>query len=116
MWIDRKLYDDLRLDHVKSNEEARVLSEQNRALQTTLDWLRVRVTQLEMERAQLLYNFMGIKIPTPRIETAGEADPHSLNAVPNFDDMGDAEASKMGVGWNLDGTVSYSSPTNAREA
>lgn len=115
MWIDRQTYERVRLDHEKSNTEARVLSEQNRALQVTLDWFRVRITQLELERAQLLFNYTGVKVPTPQIDVAPPADQasHPFHAVPSFNDMGDVDAAKYGVGWNGDGTLSYASTAAA---
>ena len=82
------------------------------ALMTTLDWLRVRVTQLEMERAQMLYNYTGVKVPTPIIDRKPEVHgPEGAAAgLPNFEDVGDAEAARLGVGWNPDGTVRYGAP------
>ena len=109
MWIDRKTYDDLRLDAAKCNEECLVLQRQNTTLTTTLDWLRVRVTQLEMERAQLLYNYTGIKVATPVI-TKTEPTPHGANPMmPSsyFNDVGDAEAAKLGVSWDDNGELVY---------
>ena len=106
MWIDRKTYDDMRLDNAKAQVEARVFSEQNRALQVTLDWFRVRISQLEMERAQLLFNYTGVKVSSPVIERAPDGDvAKALQAVQGFDDIGDAEAERLGIGWNLDGTL-----------
>ena len=106
MWIDRKTYDDLRLDNAKAQTEARVVSEQNRALQTTIDWFRVRISQLEMERAQMLYNYTGVKISTPVIERAPDTDvARALQAVQGFEDIGNKEAARLGIGWNDDGTL-----------
>ena len=112
MFISRKHYDDLRLEWAKNHEEARVLAQQNQALQTTLDWFRVRMTQLEHERAQLLFNFTGVKVQVPSIERETPAPrPGSVSdilaAVNHFGDVGDAEALKLGVDWNSDGTVNY---------
>lgn len=105
MWIDRKTYDDLRLDRTTWLAEARTLTTQNQALTTTLDWLRVRVTQLELERAQLLWNYTGVKVPTPTItHTATDTVPLT---PPNFQDIGDAEAAKQGIEWADDGTLLY---------
>lgn len=108
MWVDRKMYDSLRMDYVKANEEARVLNNNYTALMTTLDWLRVRVTQLEMERAQLVYNYMGIKLPTPVIARTDERPDPNIS-LPNFEDVGDKEAARLGLGWNADGTLAYES-------
>ena len=109
MWLDRKLWDDLRLEHAKAHTEARVLSEQNRALQTTLDWMRGRVNQVEHERAQMLFNFTGVKIASPVIETYAPPPrlEEILGATSHFDDVGDGPAAKLGIDWNPDGTVTY---------
>ena len=117
MWIDRKTYDDLRLEYAKNHEECRVLAAQNTFLQTTLDWLRVRVTQLEAERSQLLFNFTGVKVPVASIERETPPRPNRGNvsdilaAVNHFDDVGDTEAGQLGVSWAPDGTLSYASQT-----
>lgn len=105
MWMDRKAYDDIRLESVTATTRAQVLAEQNKALQVTLDWLRVRVTQLELERAQLLFNYTGVKVPTPTIQTTDA--PESFHRVPHFNDIGDEEANRMGISHNPDGTLRY---------
>ena len=109
----RQHIEDLRCDAAILRQEAKVLSEQNRFLQTTLDWMRVRLTQIEHERAQMLYNFTGVKVQVPSIERETPAAPRPgsvsdiLAAVHHFGDVGDAEALKLGVDWNADGTVNY---------
>lgn len=109
MFISRKHYDDLRLEWAKNHEEARVLAQQNTALQVSLDWMRVRVNQVETERAQLLFLYTGVKVPVPTIAPAPQENPHAmLGAAVHFDDVGDEEASKLGLSWNSDGTVKYS--------
>lgn len=104
MWITRKAYDDLRLEWAKTHEEATVLNRNYTALMTTMDWLRVRVTQLEQERAQLLFNYTGVKVPTPRIEREHAAE---VAHPPHFDDIGDAEAARLGITWDEAGNVVY---------
>ena len=106
MWCDRKVYDDLRLDTAKRGAECQVLQQQNTTLTTTLDWLRVRVTQLEQERAQLLFNYTGVKVPTPRIEYE-----HAAEAAhpPHFRDVGDVEAARLGISWDEAGNLVYAS-------
>jgi hypothetical protein len=113
VFISRKHYDDLRLEWAKNHEEARVLSDQNRMLQTTLDWMRVRMTQVETERAQMLFTFTGVKIAVPTIERETPPGPHRGNvsdilaAVNHFGDVGDTEAAQLGVQWNPDGTLRF---------
>ena len=106
MWLNRETYDDLRLDLTKNHEEARILAEQNHHLTTTMEWFRVRITQLEQERAQLLFNYTGVKVPTPRIEYE-----HAAEAAhpPHFRDVGDAEAARLGISWDEAGNLVYAS-------
>ena len=110
MWISRTTYTDLRESYIKANEEAKVLASQIRAYETTQDWFRVRITQLEHERAALVQNYMGVTLPVPSIERAPEPNKESpYHPVPHFNDVGDAEAKKLGITWNPDGSVSYPS-------
>lgn len=106
MWIDRNIYDTLRIENAHLRGELRALESRTTAHDTTLDWFRVRVTQLEMERAQLLFNYTGVKIPTPVIQRTNTDDP-PMTKVPNFNDMGDAAAAKLGVSWDENGELVY---------
>jgi hypothetical protein len=109
MWIDRKTYDDIRLDNAKAQTEARVLAEQNRALQVSLDWFRVRISQLEHERALMIFNYTGVQVPVQTIERT--QDQHSvtetLQRVPSFEDLGDKESRRLGVEWDDHGELKY---------
>ena len=109
MWIHRQTFDDLHRRLYEAIGVNKTLERNYTALMTTLDWLRVRVTQLEMERAQMLYNYTGVKVPTPIINRKSEAHgPDGVAAgLPNFEDVGDAEAARLGIDWNPDGTVRY---------
>lgn len=115
MWIDRQTVDDLRVSNAAAQVECRVLAEQNKVLQTILDWVRMRVNQLEKERAVLLFNTTKLSFPVPEmakidIPVATHATPQD-NAdatAPSFDDPGDEIAAKMGISHRPDGTLSYS--------
>lgn len=111
MWISRKAYEDLQAERTRALSNYHLLKEHNKALQVTLDWLRVRQTQVEMERAQLVSHYMGINVSVPSIvperPNLPHVEGHPLNAVPNFDDMGDEEARRLGIGWADDGTLRY---------
>ena len=106
MWITRSIVDDLRHSNTKLTTENALLIGQNSALNTTLDWFRVRITQLEHERAVLLRTYMGVIVPEVSIE---REDPtprlDSTNAVPHFHDMGDDEARKAGLDWDEQGNL-----------
>ena len=68
MWIARDEWQKIRTERDYAVGKAATLSEQNKVLQVTLDWLRVRQTQIEHERAQLLFNYTGVKVNVPVIE------------------------------------------------
>ena len=115
MWINRHTYDQLfALCHnleksIAASEGIRqTYSEQNKVLQVNLDWLRVRVNQLEHERAQLLFNFTGVKVAVPEVVQQKVSEIHGtpLNEA-LFADMGDDEAAKQGVDWAEDGSLLY---------
>jgi S-adenosylmethionine synthetase len=110
VWIDRKTYDALRLDYAKANEEARVLDAQNIALRTTLDWLMLRMTFLEKERAVMIQHYMGITLEVPEVSPARSKAaqvpldiPAMLGHPPGmFSDIGDEAARKLGLDWDKD--------------
>ena len=112
MWISRETFDTLHKQLYETHGVNQTLERNYTALMTTLDWLRVRVTQLELERAQMLYNYTGVKVPTPIIDRKPE--PHgpegAVAGLPNFEDVGDAEAARLGISWRPDGTVRYGVP------
>ena len=70
MWLNRKIYQDMQ-DRLTA-AQAQVVAENgaNKALKETLNWLMVRVTSLEKERAVLLHKFFDIKIPVAEIQQA----------------------------------------------
>lgn len=113
MWISKEQF--LALVHERSQSQgvAQALEKQNIALQSTMDWLKVRLTQLEHERAQLIHNYMGVKIAVPSFEPERPSIQMSdiLGATQSFDDVGDEEAAKQGIGWDLNGEVVYSKKT-----
>ena len=109
MWINRKTFDNLLHERSQFQGVAQTLENQNRVLQANFDWLRTRVNQLETERAQLLWNYIGVKVPVPEIQRVQDQDPvHPLNELPSFADVGDKEAARLGVGWDEEGRVVYS--------
>lgn len=107
MWISRKDYDRLIEERATLLAENRERATSLAALQTTLDWARVRLNQAEHERAQLLYNYTGVKVSTPTIEPVRKTPSihEVMSQLPSFEDIGDAEARKLGIGWNDDGTL-----------
>lgn len=104
MWIARKEYE--RLAAMSGQNQA--LIARTAAQQTTNEWLMMRLTQLEHERAVLIQNYMGVKIPVPEIGKAAETvdiDQILRNPGALFADVGDEEAERLGLDWAPDGTV-----------
>ncbi len=107
MWVAKVIYQEIRESLIAATAVRDSLLGHNRALETTCDWLRVRVAQLEQERAIMLHKYMGIDIPVQVIEKREERTPNPYNLTPHFNDLGDAEAARLGITWNEDGSVVY---------
>jgi len=115
MWIRRQQYDDLlahafRREASEGHREAveRELRARIAATDVTCDWLRIRCTQLEKERAQMILQYTGVKIEVPVLALAPEqTTPEILNEAVLFEDVGDEIAKKLGITYNTDGTIAY---------
>ncbi len=111
MFLSRKIYDDLTVARIRAEESARAYQETNKGLQVTLDWLRVRVTQMEKERAAIIHAAYGVKIPVPEIAKA--IDPfenHPFNETLSFAGLSDQEAEAQGISHDAEGHVVYGQP------
>jgi hypothetical protein len=109
------VFSDIRDELVAARAVVDVLNTRLSALDTTCDWFRVRITQLEHERALMLQNYMGITVPHMSIERAPKAGAvrPTYDPVPHFDDVGDEEAKRIGVDWNPEtGEVNYNEINN----
>lgn len=111
MWIDRKEYEVVRMRAAQDNAICLQQAQQIATLTASLQWLQVRVTQLEKERAQLIGHYMGIKVEVPEI-TVERRDQRGAEALSDaaasfFQDMGDQEAAKQGVSWDENGNLVY---------
>ena len=109
MWIDRATVEKLRTELEVERAKRELLQQQTIAANTMMDWFRVRLTQLEFERAQLIFNYTGVKVPTPVIDKADPPhDGHPFNEMSAlFQGLDDKEASRLGISWAPDGTVNY---------
>lgn len=109
MWINRAAYDGM-LERALSAQGAKAaLEQQIIAQKITQDWMVHRLTQLEHERAQLLYRYMDIKITVPELtpETPQTDTASSVigSDLPSFNDVGDEEAKRLGLNWDTEGRV-----------
>jgi hypothetical protein len=103
MWVKRSEFVTLATGVVAAQTKAAVLEQQNAVLQTTMDWQRVRLHQLEIERANLLFSMTGVRVPVPIVEAAAVEDP--LRNAALFEDMGDEEAKRQGIDWDALGQI-----------
>jgi len=110
MWISRTTFERLLLDAADANGQLHAIKLQCQAQQSTLDWMAMRLTQSEHERAQLIHNYTGVKITVPSIEQTSNvlSSADVLNSGVSFDDVGDEEALKQGISWDPGGEVVYS--------
>ena len=114
MFVNRRDWDALtkRADTAEAKNAG--LERHNVALEASLDWMRLRLSQLDHEKAQLMYKFLDIKLNVPEIQRAPKPPSQDTAAALleslSFADMGDAEAAKLGIGWAADGTVVRMTP------
>lgn len=107
MWIARATWDQERDARIRAEAETASIKQYNVALQTTMDWQRVRLNQLEHERARLIETYMGVKIAVPEVTVESKDSSELLQEVPSFDDVGDDKALLMGISWNEMGEVTH---------
>ncbi len=105
MFIPRSVFDAIRLEGITAQANLDAVRAVNVQLNTHLEWTRLRLVQVEFERAALIKKFMGVDIPVPEIEDPYQ--PIDPSATPDFSDVGDEEAAKLGIEWNKDGTLNY---------
>lgn len=107
MWISREAYERLHRDAIEHK--------------TLAEWLRVRVNQLERERALLLQRALALPMEAPELLREEPARPiappttHDLvraNGLPHlagidFDDLGDELAQSLGIDHDSEGRIRY---------
>ena len=107
MWLSSKVFGlfEVAKESVSAlREEVAALRVERDALRTELisvksnwEWSRVKINQLEYERAALLEKAYNIKLPVPEIaRTASNYDLESFSQFA-FEDLGDETAKKLGL-------------------
>lgn len=124
MWIDKAFFNMVLTDNKEQESQIAQLREVGAALvqlkidltaqkakdDLHLDYCRHRINALERERAILLNKAAGIVIATPEIVSTRPGtmtSPPDFGTMPSFDDLGDAEASRLGVGHDDAGNLVY---------
>ena len=64
------------------------LKEENARLRSDLDWFKLRLNQVEMERAMLMQDRIGVKISVPQFIPAMENPDEALNKVVDLTTVG----------------------------
>lgn len=115
MWISQKVYLAWMERQHQTVAERDAAVQQLKQQETTLGWFMHRLTQIEQERSKLIFNYTGVRIEAPAYEKADDPateaasmlNKNPLNSLPNFNDVGDEEAAKQGIGWDDEGNVQY---------
>ena len=97
MFLSRQAYQDLKDRITTAEATAAAQVKANEVLEANMNWFRHRLTQIEAERAVLLYRFMDIKVPAPEFH---KHDPikqfmndhkHQFTEADIFRDLGEDE-------------------------
>ena len=109
MWISQAVFLQVQKDLIGACAERDAIKQQQAALVNTNEWLMVRVTQLEHERAQFLFQQFGVKVAVPVLEKVPSVVDTALdmNQTISFADMGDAEAERQGIAWSDSGELMF---------
>ena len=107
MWLPTKAFDLFKIsrDTVDAQrEELAAIKAERDGLKTQLattqanfEWIRTRVNQLEIERAQLIEKAYGIKTPVPEIARSQTVKDFLGFNSNLFEDMGDEKAKEAGL-------------------
>jgi len=123
MWINKTLFDTILADNERTAELLQTVLTGNNALSARnlemktqkakddimLDWFRHRINALEQERAVLLRK-QGIHVAVPEIVPTRPGTmtvPPSFDHMPSFEDVGDEEATRMGIAHDPDGLIAF---------
>ena len=105
MWISRAEWERVTAERIKASEEARVLFDQNVTLKTTMEWAIQRVEHVEIERAMLLKQYMGVSVQVPRFIKEEPNQDEAFGGANIFNDIGDEEAKRRGLKWDPAGSI-----------
>lgn len=93
--ISQTTFGDLRAEVAALKAERDALKSELISVKVNSDWFRVKVNQLEAERAQLLEKVYNIRVGAPEIVRHADLSNVRLEDF-NFDDIGDAKAKEIG--------------------
>ena len=124
MWVNATLFDAMlatnkelaasvefeRLGSSRMSAAMNCLREQKVKDDIHIDWLRHRVNALEKQNAQLMMKVSGVLFPVPEIVPTrpGTMSIPDFDSMPSFEDVGDAEAERLGLTLDDHGQLQYS--------
>lgn len=124
MWVNKILFNTLLADNKATADRLAAVWNTCHILQTkhddalaqkakddmTIDWMRHRVNELSKHNAVLLAKATGINVPVPEIVPTRPGTltlPPDFPTMPSFEDVGDEEARRLGIGHDEAGVVEY---------
>lgn len=114
MWISEKVfgwfkvseeaYHDLKEQNAALRAERDAVKSENATLRVSGDWLRIKVNQLEQEKAALMEKAYHVQLSVPTIaRTLPAIDPQfDPRNFAGFEDVGDIMAKAMGLDPNVE--------------
>lgn len=100
MWISRKEIETLRIENAKLREEIRAVQLQaheraigfereNARLRSDQDWFKLRLNQVEQERAMLMADRIGVRVNVPQFLVQPEGqEGQALHELPDLSTVG----------------------------
>lgn len=128
MWVNKQLFEmivndnkRMQLDNQKLQVECAVASNTTSNLRAqkakddlSIDWLRHRVNALEKQNAVLLQKATGVAMPVPEIVSTRPGSlsvpPADFDHMPDFEDVGDEAAKRLGISHDEHGNISFGMP------
>ena len=123
MWVNKALFEMIVADNKAQQTEIRDirvaeaqgagaymrLAEQKAKDDITIDWMRHQVNALSKQNALLIAKAAGIHVPVPEIVPTrpGSMTVPDFSSMPSFEDVGDDEATRLGIAHSLGGELVF---------
>lgn len=124
MWVNKTLFEMVLADNKRmaddlagysassqtANARCAGLREQKAKDDLSIDWLRHRVNALEKEKTIFLGKSTGLNFPVPEIVPTRPgtiSDVPVMDSMPNFEDVGDDAAQRLGITHDDEGVLAY---------
>ena len=104
-----RLIEAQRIENAAVSAEVSQLRAQKAKDDISIDWMRHRINALEKQNAILLQKAAGVNMPVPEIVPTrpGSMTAPDFSHLPSFEDVGDAEAQRLGIAHDDSGYVEF---------